>query len=81
MSKEVTQKEVTQPETIKIDEVDYLVSSLTEGALKILQDMSIVNEKLKETEVTFNIFRLAKDALYAKLIVDIDKFEKAPEKV
>lgn len=69
-------EEVTKRETVIINEIEYYVDTLTKSSMGILQDMNIVNTELKKIETSFNIVKLAKEALLSKLLLEVDNFER-----
>lgn len=71
----VEQTEAERP-TITLGNVQYFGDNLSEEAIGILNDVKIVDVKLKDYETSFNIARFAKDALIARL--DVSTFEKVP---
>ena len=69
-------KEVVERQTIKIEDKDYYADSLPKEAITILGDLKVIGDEMKKLEVSFNIARIAKDAVYNKLKDGISEYEE-----
>lgn len=80
-----TPTETVKRETIKIENVDYFVDSITDEGKKLIESINVISGKAEEAKVAadesriqLEIVNIARDSLVEKLIIKASEFEKVP---
>ena len=71
-------EEQTERGIVTIDSVQYYVDSMTKEAQTALNDTRVIDEEMRRLETSFNIARVAKEAMMSKVATDIATFEVVP---